>query len=208
MSPEWFEQGTVEALDCKGCACRFRDNRIGVEQQLEGEKMCEHYRHSIFFSLISSTLVPLIKRTIRSVFQYTPLIFVMDSSLIGTRFSFEPRKSGTNPYMSCSDVRMTRANIEHVSAGSFSRQSHEIDPVLDLGDTHIICRVRNESYHLLRRDRRRILDLKTNRQTRFMSIDVTDVNQLSTLSSSLRCARQDSNSRTVSLPSGLSKNVS
>ena len=46
VSPEWFEQGTVEALDSKDCACRFRDNQIGVEQQLEGEKMCEH-RHSI-----------------------------------------------------------------------------------------------------------------------------------------------------------------
>ena len=66
----------------------------------------------------------------------------------------------------------------------------------------------NESHHLSCRDGRSILDVKTNRQTRYMSIDVTHANQHSTPFSSFRCARQESKSRAIVLPLGLSTSVS
>ena len=169
--------------------------------------MCER-RHSIYFSIISSTLVLLIERTIHRVFQNSPLIFVMDSSLIGTRFSFEPRKSGTKPCMSCSAVRMTRAILSMYRLGVFPDNPMRLIPFSIYEKRVSSTQLENESYHLLCRDRRSILDLNTSRQTRYMSIDLTHVNQHSTAFSSCRCARQERKSRASVLPSGLSTSVS
>ena len=207
VSPEWFELGTVEALDSKDYACRFRDSQIEVEQQLEGEKMCEH----IDIPCLLPHLVDA-RSSYRANDSQSVSIFTFDfrDGFIADRHTvlFRATKIRYEAIHKLLRCQNDSCNIEHVSAGGFPRQSHEIDPVFDLGDTHIIYSVTNESYHLLHRGRRRIFDLKTNRPTRFRSIDVTHVDQLSTLFSSLRCARQDSKSRTVFLPLGLLKNVS